>query len=83
MQSSRDPNFVEPGAIPWLLLDVAGAEAGPGGGFFLTHVALIQRLNTSGGVAPSTGCHHSTDVGKIALVPYAADYFFYKASRAR
>jgi hypothetical protein len=42
---------------------------------------FVQRLNTSGGVAPapSTGCTQSTDVGKMALVPYTADYFFYKA----
>ena len=27
--SSSDPGFVEPGAIPWLLLEVVGAEPGP------------------------------------------------------
>jgi hypothetical protein len=35
-------------------------------------------VNTSGGVAPSTGCASATDVGKKALVPYTADYFFYR-----
>jgi len=38
----------------------------------------IQRVYTSGGIAP-TGCAQATDVGTRALVPYTADYFFYKA----
>ena len=77
-RSSSDPVFVAPGAIPWLLLQVVGAQDGPTGGHKLTATTFIQRLNTSGGVAPSTGCTLSTDVGKKALVPYTADYFFYK-----
>ena len=75
--SSSDPAFVAPGAIPWLLLQVVGAQDGPTGGHKLTATTFIQRLNTSGGVAPSTGCAVSTDVGKKALVPYTADYFFF------
>jgi len=77
--SSSSPGFVAPGAIPWLLLQVVGAQDGPTGGHTLTATTFIQRLNTSGGVAPSTGCTLSTDVGKKALVPYTADYFFYNA----
>ena len=80
--SSSDPHFVAPGAIPWLLLQVVGAEDGPSGGDTLSRIAFIQRLNTSGGVAP-TGCTLSTDVGSKALVPYRADYFFYKATNAK
>ena len=76
--SSSDPAFVAPGAIPWLLVQVVGAQDGPTGGHTLTATTFIQRLNTSGGVAPSTGCTLSADVGKRALVPYTADYFFYK-----
>ena len=76
--SSSDPDFVAPGAIPWLLFQVVGAQDGPTGGHELTATTFIQRLNTSGRVAPSTGCALSTDVGKKALVPYTADYFFYK-----
>ena len=79
--SSSDPNFVAPGAIPWLLLQVVGAQDGPTGGDKLLETTFIQRLNTSGGVAPLTGCTQSTDVGKMALVPYTADYFFYKATK--
>ena len=38
--------------------------------------ALIQRINTSGGGAPSTGCRQPTDAGAVALVPYSTDYVF-------
>lgn len=79
--SSSDPAFVAPGAIPWLRLQVVGAQDGQTGGHKLTATAFIQRLNTSGGVAPSTGCTSSIDVGKKVLVPYTADYFFYKAGK--
>ena len=75
--SSTDPAFVRPGAVAWLLLDVVGTQEGPSGGDTLTVTTQIQRLNTSGGVAPSTDCSVSTDVGKRAFVPYTADYFFY------
>ena len=54
--SSTDPDFVKPGAIAWLLLTVVGAKDGPTGGDTLTETTFVQRLNTSGGVAPSTGC---------------------------
>jgi hypothetical protein len=78
--SSSDPAFVDPGAIPWLLLRVVGADAGPTGGHKLTATAYMQRVHTSGGLAPTTGCTQAPDVGKRALVPYTADYFFYKAT---
>jgi len=79
---STDANYVEPGAIPWLLLEMAGKETGPDGGSFFTQTAYIQRINTSGGVAPATGCTVST-LGALALVPYTTDYYFYKARRPR
>ena len=78
ISSSSDPAFVGPGAIPWLLLEVAGTEDGPTGGSKLTATTFIQRLNTAGGTAPSTGCSTSTDVGRRTDVPYTADYFFYR-----
>jgi hypothetical protein len=77
VQPSSDPNFVVPGAIPWLLVQRAGAQDGPTGGDTLTDTTYIQRLNTFGGNAPSTGCAQLADVGKKAFVPYTADYFFY------
>jgi hypothetical protein len=75
--SSTDQRFVRLGAIAWLLLDVAGTQEGPSGGDTLTVTTQVQRLNTSGGVAPPTGCSQLADVGKKAFVPYTADYFFY------
>jgi Protein of unknown function (DUF3455) len=78
IESSSNPGFVESGAIPWVLLRVVGAKDGPTGGDTLTPTTYIQRVNTVGGVAPSAGCTLSEDVGKKALVPYEADYFFYK-----
>jgi Protein of unknown function (DUF3455) len=80
--SSSDPDFVAPGAIPWLLLEVVGDQDGPTGGHKLTPTTFIHRLNTSGGIAPSIGCTLPTEVGTKALVPYTADYFFYKAAES-
>jgi hypothetical protein len=76
--SSTDSDFVQKGAIAWLKLTVVGAEEGPTGGGFLTKTTFIQRLNTVGGLAPSTGCSVSGDVGKQAFIPYRADYFFFE-----
>jgi hypothetical protein len=78
--SSTDPAFVAPGAIPWLLVTVVGTQAGRTGGGALTETTFIQRLNTTGGVAPATGCTSPADVGNRAFVPYTTDYFFYKKS---
>jgi len=75
--SSSDPKFVTPGAIPWLLVQVVGAQTGPTGGAKLTSATFIQRLNTEGGAAPSKGCSCSADIGNKEFVPYKADYFFY------
>jgi hypothetical protein len=79
MANSTDPAYVAPGAIPWLLLQVAGSQKGPMGGSFLLQTTYIQRLNTSGGTAPSSGCDESA-YGTFLLVPYTTDYFFYKAA---
>jgi hypothetical protein len=77
---SSDPAFVAPGAIPWLLLEVVGKQRGPMGGSALTETTYIQRLNTGGGVAPSSGCTESA-YGLFALVPYTTDYLFYRADQ--
>jgi hypothetical protein len=77
--SSLDPMYVEPGAIAWLLVQIVGAERGPAGGAFLAQTTYIQRLNTSGGAAPSTPCQ----VGQLVMVPYSTDYFFYRAETTR
>ncbi len=78
VKASTEAPFVAPNSIAWLkLAAVPGAQVGPQGGDTLTATTFIQRLNTSGGVAPATGCSTSADVGAKAFVPYTADYFFY------
>jgi len=66
------------GAIACLLLQSIGSQDGPTGGTLLSKTTFIQRLNTKGGLAPADGCATANDVGKQALVPYSADYFFFK-----
>jgi hypothetical protein len=78
--SSTDPAFVKPDSIPWLLVEVVGRRRGIPFGSIFTDTSYIQRVNTSGGVAPSTGCDSET-IGAIALVPYTTDYLFYRARR--
>src|SRR4029450_4013767 len=53
---STDPNFVTPGAIPWLLVRVVGAKNGPGGDFGLrrgglTRTTFIHGLTTAAGLS--------------------------------
>ena len=76
--ASTDPKFVEKDAIAWLLLKQEHTQDGPTGGDRLSNTSFVQRLSTSGGSAPLTGCASLTDVGNKAFVPYRADYFFYK-----
>ena len=72
-----NPDFVAEDAIAWLTLPMAGVQEGPTGGDTLTKTTFIQRLNTSGGLAPADGCASLEDVGAKAFRPYTADYFFY------
>jgi Protein of unknown function (DUF3455) len=64
-----------PGNIDWLLLQAVVTTAGSDGDR-LTSTTWVQRLNTSGGVAPAGTC---TPGDRIA-VPYTADYFFWRAA---
>ncbi len=61
------------GAIPWLLLNTS-SSGGPGR---LAKVTSIQRINTTAGVAPATGCTGAAEVGQRARVPYTSDYVFF------
>ena len=76
--SSSDNAFVAAGSIPWLLLKASGTP-GKGGGARFAHVTFVQRIDTSGGVAPANGCQAAADVGAKALVPYSATYVFYES----
>lgn len=79
--AGSDSSCPNTGSIPCLLLEVVGSEAGPAGGKFLTRTTYIQRLNTSGGSAPAEGCSSTADVGNQRLIPYTADYVFYRRDR--
>ena len=59
-------------AIPWLLLEAVD-PIGPG---IFQSVTFIQRINTTGGTAPT---EPGTVVGEVAEVPYTAEYLFYRA----
>ena len=62
----------DPGAIPWLLVTVTG-HSGSGK---LSGVTSIQRVNTVGGLAPTTECSESS--GEVEFKSsYSADYYFY------
>ena len=78
--AGSDPSCPNTGAIACLLLQSIGSKKGPAGGKVLTKTSFIQRLNTKGGSAPDDGCADVADVGKQALVPYSADYYFFRAS---
>ncbi|TMH48074.1 MAG: DUF3455 domain-containing protein [Betaproteobacteria bacterium] len=54
-------------------------SVGPEGLF--SKVTSVQRVSTVGSAAPKTGCS-SASVGKVARMPYTADYYFL-AARAR
>lgn len=78
LQMSSDADYVAADAIAWLLLEASVVGDGPTGGDKLLQVRRIQRLNTVEGKAPVTGCAAPNDIGTRALVPYEADYYFYK-----
>ena len=67
---------VDPRAIPWLRLSAASTSAGPDGDR-LARTTYIQRLNTTGGLAPVASECDPTAVGARAEVPYTADYYFW------
>jgi hypothetical protein len=61
-------------SIPWLLLTATVVQAGE----IFEHIGFVQRLHTSGGSAPASGC--SSDAANTEVrVPYTSDYYFYSA----
>ena len=58
--------------IPWLLLETVTTD-GPG---IFNGVTFIQRVNTKGGIAPTTP---GSTVNEVKEVPYTAEYYFYHA----
>ncbi len=60
-------------AIPWLLL---AAKTNGGAGVF-GGAKSIQRLSTTGGLAPADACT-AANIHQSARVPYTAVYYFYR-----
>lgn len=79
--AGSDPSCPNPNSIACLLLEAIGTQQGPTGGNLLSRTTFVQRLNTRGGLAPDTGCAVAADVGNQVLVPYTADYFFFRKDR--
>jgi hypothetical protein len=61
----------DPTAIPWLLLE-AVSTTGPG---IFSSVTYVQRVNTTGGLAPA---YPGLLIGQVVEVPYTAEYYFYR-----
>ena len=71
------PDFVAKDAVAWLLLSRAGVLGASANGADLSVATFVQRVNTVGGLAPSTGCSSPDDIRTTAFVPYEADYVFF------
>jgi len=64
---------VNSNSIPWLILSAVPTNTvGPG---VLARTTYIQRVHTTGGLAPSAA---PTQLGQEARVAYTAEYFFYR-----
>jgi hypothetical protein len=72
---------VDPTAIPWLRLSAASTAAGSDGDL-LVGITFIQRIATTGGLAPPAAECNATTAGTVAEVPYTADYYFWKRTGA-
>jgi hypothetical protein len=64
------------GSIPLLLLATSTDE----GDGRLSATTFVQRLATTGGLAPAAAECTAATVGTVAEVPYTADYTFWKAT---
>ena len=63
----------DPASIPELLLQASSHE----GKGIMSDVTYIQRLETVGGIAPTSSCD-AGNTGATARVPYSSTYFFYR-----
>jgi uncharacterized protein DUF3455 len=66
---------VDATAIPWLLLK-ASSNTGKG---TMSKVTYVQRVATTAGLAPTTGCD-AEHVAALVDVAYTASYYFYEAT---
>jgi Protein of unknown function (DUF3455) len=77
IDAGTDASCPHNGAITCLLLQSVGNQQGPTGGRLLADTTFVQRLNTKGGSAPTGSC----TVGSTLLVPYTADYYFFREDK--
>jgi hypothetical protein len=75
--AQRDGQANVEGAIPWLRLAAVSTSAGPDGDR-LAGTTYIQRIATTGGLAPAAAECDATTAGAVVEVPYTADYYFWK-----
>lgn len=73
-----DRATVDATAIPWLKLSATSTAAGPDGDR-LAGTTFIQRIATTGGLAPAAADCNDGSAGNVEEVPYTADYYFWKA----
>ena len=64
---------VDPTAIPWVRLSAASTTPGQ-----LGNITNIQRIATTGGLAPPVADCEAIGAGTVAEVPYTADYYFWQ-----
>ncbi len=73
-QASASAPAPDKGNIPWLLLTIKSRD----GQGLLTQTASVQRLDTEGGVAPSSPCG-AANAGQLERVGYTATYVFWRS----
>jgi hypothetical protein len=76
-QVSASAPAPEKGDIPWLLLAIKSQD----GQGLLTRTASVQRLDTEGGVAPSSACG-AGNAKQVERVGYTATYVFWRVKGA-
>ena len=72
------PVTVDGTAIPWLRLAAASTSVGDDGDR-LAGTSYIQRVATTGGLAPAAATCNAATAGDVEEIPYTADYYFWKA----
>jgi Protein of unknown function (DUF3455) len=73
------PLTVDDSAIPWLRLAAASTSTGDDGNR-LAQTTYIQRVATTGGLAPAASTCTASTAGSVEEVEYTADYYFWKAA---
>ena len=76
-QVSASAPAPDKGDIPWLLLGIKSRD----GQGLLAQTASVQRLDTEGGVAPSSACG-AANAKQVERVGYTATYVFWRVKAA-